>query len=199
MEPGFHRGDILFLTNPATTDYTSRYETGDITVYKLPQGGIPIVHRVIEARDVRADECPELVPVAAEELGTTAFLSQALSSASKSHKATKEKREGDVEAGKPDAEVLGAGGPSVASVRKPTREACRQLLLTKGDNNAQDDIALYGHQLKWLERRHIVGRVRGCVQTDPCYICNFPHADTVCRRFLPYIGYVTIAMVSFYL
>lgn len=35
-----------------------------------------------------------------------------------------------------------------------------QLLLTKGDNNPVDDIDLY-NGLKWLERRHIVGKVRG--------------------------------------
>ncbi|KAG8835843.1 Signal peptidase complex catalytic subunit [Serendipita sp. 399] len=50
-----------------------------------------------------------------------------------------------------------------------------QEILTKGDNNPQDDIALYKH-LKWLERRHVVGKVRG---------------------FLPYVGYVTIAMNDF--
>lgn len=35
-----------------------------------------------------------------------------------------------------------------------------QLLLTKGDNNAVDDIDLY-QGLEWLERKHIVGKVRG--------------------------------------
>ncbi len=35
-----------------------------------------------------------------------------------------------------------------------------QLLLTKGDNNPVDDIDLY-QGLEWLERRHIVGKVRG--------------------------------------
>ncbi len=39
----------------------------------------------------------------------------------------------------------------------------RQLLLTKGDNNPVDDIDLY-QGLEWLERRHIVGKVRGYVQ-----------------------------------
>lgn len=38
--------------------------------------------------------------------------------------------------------------------------AARQLLLTKGDNNPVDDIELY-QGLEWLERRHIVGKVRG--------------------------------------
>ncbi|KAL0572558.1 Signal peptidase complex catalytic subunit [Marasmius crinis-equi] len=50
-----------------------------------------------------------------------------------------------------------------------------QLLLTKGDNNQVDDIELY-QGLDWLEKSHIVGKVRG---------------------FLPYIGYVTIAMNDF--
>ncbi|KAF9011819.1 hypothetical protein BDQ17DRAFT_1396883 [Cyathus striatus] len=50
-----------------------------------------------------------------------------------------------------------------------------QYLLTKGDNNYVDDIELY-QGLEWLERKHIVGKVRG---------------------FLPYVGYVTIAMNDF--
>ncbi|CAD6580862.1 MAG: Signal peptidase complex catalytic subunit [Tremellales sp. Tagirdzhanova-0007] len=50
-----------------------------------------------------------------------------------------------------------------------------QLLLTKGDNNDGDDLMLYSG-MQWLERRHIIGKVRG---------------------FLPYIGYVTIAMNDF--
>lgn len=52
MEPAFYRGDLLFLTNP----YEQRYKTGDITVYKIPNGDIPIVHRVIETRDVVSKE-----------------------------------------------------------------------------------------------------------------------------------------------
>lgn len=47
MEPAFYRGDLLFLTNPAS----ERYHTGDITVYKIPGADIPIVHRVLETRD----------------------------------------------------------------------------------------------------------------------------------------------------
>ena len=38
--------------------------------------------------------------------------------------------------------------------------AQKQLLLTKGDNKPVDDIDLY-QGLEWLERRHIVGKVRG--------------------------------------
>ena len=48
MEPAFYRGDLLFLTNPPN----QRYETGDITVYKVPGADIPIVHRVLETHDL---------------------------------------------------------------------------------------------------------------------------------------------------
>ncbi len=37
-----------------------------------------------------------------------------------------------------------------------------QLLLTKGDNNAQDDLALYGGP-QWMKKRNVVGKVRGSV------------------------------------
>ena len=40
-----------------------------------------------------------------------------------------------------------------------------QLLLTKGDNNPVDDIDLY-KGISWLERRHIVGKVRGSVSSS---------------------------------
>lgn len=39
-----------------------------------------------------------------------------------------------------------------------------QLVLTKGDNNPVDDIALY-RGLKYLERKHVVGKVSGYVST----------------------------------
>lgn len=48
MEPAFYRGDLLFLTNPPN----ARYQTGDITVYKVPNAEIPIVHRVLETHDI---------------------------------------------------------------------------------------------------------------------------------------------------
>lgn len=52
MEPAFYRGDLLFLTNPAN----QRYNTGDITVYKIPGADIPIVHRVLETHDVVSNQ-----------------------------------------------------------------------------------------------------------------------------------------------
>jgi signal peptidase I len=48
MEPAFYRGDLIFLTNPAN----QRYQTGDIVVYDVPGNEVPIVHRILETRDV---------------------------------------------------------------------------------------------------------------------------------------------------
>ncbi|BEI86555.1 hypothetical protein CcaverHIS002_0608420 [Cutaneotrichosporon cavernicola] len=50
-----------------------------------------------------------------------------------------------------------------------------QMLLTKGDNNGADDVALYRGP-EWLDADLVVGKVQG---------------------FLPYVGYVTIAMNDF--
>jgi signal peptidase I len=47
MEPAFYRGDLLFLSMP-----NERFRVGDITVYKMPQADIPIVHRVLEVHDM---------------------------------------------------------------------------------------------------------------------------------------------------
>ncbi|CAE6421907.1 unnamed protein product [Rhizoctonia solani] len=70
--------------------------------------------------------------------------------------------------------VTNTESPIVVVLRNVTVPT-EQLLLTKGDNNALDDIELY-RGLRWLERKHIVGKVQG---------------------FLPYVGYATIAMNDF--
>ncbi|KAJ7149613.1 signal peptidase complex catalytic subunit SEC11 [Mycena filopes] len=50
MEPGIHRGDLIFLTNHKPHQY--RYATGDIVVYQFPDNAnnnpTPIVHRVVQ-------------------------------------------------------------------------------------------------------------------------------------------------------
>ncbi|KAK2459821.1 hypothetical protein APHAL10511_008142 [Amanita phalloides] len=129
MEPAFYRGDLLFLTNPPL----ERYQSGDITVYKIPGNEIPIVHRVLETHDI----------------------------APKKSKRSRRSKSDDVEQ---------ASGSTTQAPQPP-----KQLLLTKGDNNHIDDITLY-QGLEWLERKHIIGKVRG---------------------FIPYVGYVTIAMNDF--
>jgi len=70
----------------------------------------------------------------------------------------------------------------------------RQRLLTKGDNNPVDDVELY-KGLEWLERKHIIGKVRGYVPSSD--LNDAPNISLFfILRFLPYVGYVTIAMVS---
>lgn len=44
MEPAFHRGDLLFLTNYEA----DQVNIGDIVVFKIEGRDIPIVHRVIK-------------------------------------------------------------------------------------------------------------------------------------------------------
>lgn len=44
MEPAFHRGDLLFLTNYESDPI----QIGDIVVFKIEGRDIPIVHRVIK-------------------------------------------------------------------------------------------------------------------------------------------------------
>ncbi|MCO5598528.1 hypothetical protein L7F22_052625 [Adiantum nelumboides] len=56
MEPAFYRGDLLFLSMP-----NERFRVGDITVYKMPQADIPIVHRVLEVHDIPGDENDQLI------------------------------------------------------------------------------------------------------------------------------------------
>ena len=46
MEPAFQRGDLLFLTLSSRKDLI-----GDITVFKIKDKDIPIVHRVLEVRE----------------------------------------------------------------------------------------------------------------------------------------------------
>ncbi|EUB57128.1 Signal peptidase complex catalytic subunit SEC11C [Echinococcus granulosus] len=100
MEPAFYRGDLLFLTNFKSEPLN----VGDITVFKIDDREIPIVHRVLRIHQ--------------SNNGTVKFL-------------------------------------------------------TKGDNNAVDDRALYPQGQDWLEEKHVMGKAKG---------------------FLPYIGMVTIIM-----
>ncbi|KAK4785967.1 hypothetical protein SAY86_002656 [Trapa natans] len=102
MEPGFKRGDILFLHMSEDP-----IRAGEIVVFNVDGRDIPIVHRVIKVH---------------ERLDT--------------------------------AEVD---------------------LLTKGDNNYEDDRLLYAQGQVWLHRHHIMGRAVG---------------------FLPYVGWVTIIMTE---
>ncbi|PAA86009.1 hypothetical protein BOX15_Mlig003678g1, partial [Macrostomum lignano] len=47
MEPGFYRGDLLFLTN----DLEDPIRAGDIAVFRIKGRDIPIVHRVLQVHE----------------------------------------------------------------------------------------------------------------------------------------------------
>ncbi len=47
MEPAFHRGDLLFLTNYESEDI----RVGEIVVFKVEGRDIPIVHRVLKLHE----------------------------------------------------------------------------------------------------------------------------------------------------
>ncbi|KZP07631.1 signal peptidase complex catalytic subunit SEC11, partial [Athelia psychrophila] len=120
MEPALARGNILVLTN-----YThEQYSAGDIVVNKIPGADYPIVHRVLEARDIQP-------------------------------------RPGSLNETPPPSSGFFWYIP-----------AADQLLLTRGDNDAIDDIGLY-NGLEYIQRKHISGKVRG---------------------FLPYVGYISILL-----
>jgi signal peptidase len=94
MEPIFHRGDLLVLSNRKKV-----VDVGDVAVYNVKGRDIPIVHRVI-----------------------------------KQHWTNEKGIE-------------------------------KQFLLTKGDNNAADDVELYARGQTYLNRQEeIIGLVEGYVQ-----------------------------------
>ncbi|CAH7666182.1 hypothetical protein BY996DRAFT_6925813 [Phakopsora pachyrhizi] len=107
MEPGFYRGDLLFLSLPRDR----QLKVGEIPVFNVPEGKIPIVHRLMENHDEPAKD--------------------------------------------------------ESSNSLPTR-----WMLTKGDNNFENDVALY-NGLKYLQRSNLIGKVNG---------------------YAPHVGYVTIVM-----
>ena len=59
MEPAFHRGDLLFLTNFREDPIRA----GEIVVFKVEGRDIPIVHRVIKVHekdngDIKSEKGP---------------------------------------------------------------------------------------------------------------------------------------------
>ncbi|XP_057399721.1 signal peptidase complex catalytic subunit SEC11A isoform X4 [Balaenoptera acutorostrata] len=71
--------------------------------------------------------------------------------------------------------------------------------LTKGDNNAVDDRGLYKQGQHWLEKKDVVGRARGTDTVDS--VIPPANSGTVelrncvpLKKFVPYIGIVTILM-----
>ena len=83
----------------------------------------------------------------------------------------------------------------------------------QGDANIPDDRGLYAEGQSWLNEKHIIGRVIGCVSQPsflicargnvtlynrcsvlPCDLKLISPERSHCCRFLPYVGQVTIIM-----
>lgn len=129
MEPGYYRGDILFLREPVTP-----VSVGDVVVFNTGDSDIPIVHRVIKLHEaVDAAILPE-VPKETSRLPSIRTATEVV----------------------PDAKTTpSAAVPSHphAHTYPPV------VMLTKGDNNWGDDRELYPSGWEWLRFEHIVGRV----------------------------------------
>ncbi|KAK9460257.1 uncharacterized protein V1516DRAFT_501191 [Lipomyces oligophaga] len=71
-------------------------------------------------------------------------------------------------------EVRGREIPIVHRIVRNHVSAQKQLLLTKGDNNAMDDVELYAYRQFYLNRdKEVIGAVKG---------------------YIPWVGYVTIML-----
>ncbi len=137
MEPAYQRGDILFLW---LGDDSDPIRMGEVCVFKLKGRDIPIVHRVLEVHN-RCEICISLC---------IAFLNCTFTLAVYHI---------------PPFALAHVCIVAVASILRLSDDG-RQELLTKGDNNAVDDRALYNRGQMWLTRENIVGRARGYVYCD---------------------------------
>ncbi|WVZ21486.1 hypothetical protein V8G54_008808 [Vigna mungo] len=132
MEPGFQRGDILFLHMSKDP-----IRAGDIVVYNIDVCTIILFLLFCFVLDVDFEMLSNII-----------------------------------------LSVSGKDIPIVHRVievhdRKNSEET---YILTKGDNNDDDDRIMYNYGQKWLQKHHIIGRAVG---------------------FLPYVGWATIIMSDF--
>lgn len=131
MEPAFYRGDLLWLTNPSDTPYV----VGDITVYKIPGKDIPIVHRILETHQTYEWHSYCFIIC----LPIDSFSSPPLSGPNPT-----------------DQSLLTKGGQFHPPLLLRVLTVDVQCI----DNNHLDDLELY-EGLRWLERKHVIGKVNG--------------------------------------
>ncbi|XDA85803.1 hypothetical protein R6Z07F_015554 [Ovis aries] len=141
MEPAFHRGDLLFLTNRVEDPI----RVGEIVVFRIEGREIPIVHRVLKIHEKIEKNMRKTFGIHGRwRRGVTMNKSCRVSGLSfpvcdrKKFKKKKKKR-------------------------SSRRQNGHIKFLTKGDNNAVDDRGLYKQGQHWLEKKDVVGRARGFV------------------------------------
>lgn len=164
MEPGFHRGDILFLnlgSRPA--------RAGEVVVFNLDGRDIPIVHRVIKVHERAGDS------------GHLDILTKVCACVLEAWRGARADGNGRMRC-VACAAVLGVRPSRRRCHHHPTATKTTTTTTTnnqtkqpqqQGDNNHMDDRLLYNRGQEWLHMRHIVGRAVG---------------------FLPHVGMVTIVM-----
>ncbi|XP_074901878.1 signal peptidase complex catalytic subunit SEC11A isoform X1 [Buteo buteo] len=136
MEPAFHRGDLLFLTNRIEDPI----RVGEIVVFRIEGREIPIVHRVLKIHEKL--KSPGLLFLVWKWFQTLLSISEPLPVL--------------LSISKKDV-----GGAELHRAFKMQNGDIK--FLTKGDNNAVDDRGLYKRGQHWLEKKDVVGRARGFV------------------------------------
>ncbi|KAM6351555.1 signal peptidase complex catalytic subunit SEC11A isoform X1 [Harpia harpyja] len=141
MEPAFHRGDLLFLTNRIEDPI----RVGEIVVFRIEGREIPIVHRVLKIHENSVFsrlKSPGLLFLVWKWFQTLLSISEPLPVL--------------LSISKKDV-----GGSELHRAFKMQNGDIK--FLTKGDNNAVDDRGLYKRGQHWLEKKDVVGRARGFV------------------------------------
>uniref|UniRef100_A0A7N2M224 Signal peptidase complex catalytic subunit SEC11 n=2 Tax=Fagaceae TaxID=3503 RepID=A0A7N2M224_QUELO len=178
MEPGFKRGDILFLHMSKEP-----IRAGEIVVFNVDGREIPIVHRVIKVHERQDTGEVDVLTKGDNNYGDDRLLY--------AHGQLWLQRHHIM--GRAVGFLPYVGWVTIIMTEKPIikgreipivhrvikvheRQDTGEVdVLTKGDNNYGDDRLLYAHGQLWLQRHHIMGRAVG---------------------FLPYVGWVTIIMTE---
>lgn len=200
MEPGYYRGDILFLNQPKAA-----LNPGDIVVFDTGVRDVPIVHRIIKLHQRAGNASSiDILTKVRVEMGGEAITAPCVQrdmawivgvldcTAARGHRGMACDRtpgSSRVHASSAYSAPLGGAAsapqpppatpsrkprpqpPPATSPANPARNPRPKT--PQGDNNWGDDRSLYPPGMRWLHREHIMGRVAGS---------------------LPHIGRLTIVM-----
>eukprot|EP00877_Chromochloris_zofingiensis_P012874 jgi/Chrzof1/7840/Cz02g38140.t1 len=132
MEPGFQRGDILFLNMGKAP-----IRTGEIVVFNIDGRDIPIVHRVIKVHERANEDHVDIL--------TKVRAAGAPNRCSDGTQVCKH--------------ALWLEMLHCSLMLSDVGAACCCML--QGDNNYGDDRLLYARGQDWLHKHHIMGRAVG--------------------------------------
>lgn len=158
MEPGFYRGDILFLNMGKAP-----IRTGEVVVFNLDGRDIPIVHRVIKVHERRNGTHIDVLTKVRSDWRVRFGMRPGNS------------RLGHQWRGYGSAERVCIIWMAGWRTRREARTCAYQRhrifpcvhtvscfgVCAQGDNNFGDDRALYNKGQDWLHQHHIMGRAVG--------------------------------------